>query len=35
VLLAFAALGHAITPNVLEDEVITAIAKRMYKSPAR
>jgi diketogulonate reductase-like aldo/keto reductase len=35
VLLAFAALGHAMTPNVLEDEVITTIANRVYKSPAQ
>jgi alcohol dehydrogenase (NADP+) len=35
VLLAFAALGHAMTPNVLEDDVITTIARRVYKSPAQ
>jgi diketogulonate reductase-like aldo/keto reductase len=35
VLLAFAALGHSMTPNVLEDPVITAIAERVHKSPAQ
>lgn len=35
VLLAFAALGHAMTPNVLEDPVITSIADRVHKSPAQ
>ncbi len=35
VLLAFAALGHAMTPNLLEDEVITTIANRLYMSPAQ
>jgi alcohol dehydrogenase (NADP+) len=35
VLLAFAALGHAMTPNVLEDEVITAIADRVHATPAQ
>jgi diketogulonate reductase-like aldo/keto reductase len=35
VLLAFAALGHSMTPNVLEDPVITAIADRVHKSPAQ
>jgi diketogulonate reductase-like aldo/keto reductase len=35
VLLAFAALGHAMTPNLLDDQVITSIAKRVYKSPAQ
>ncbi|WP_197040071.1 aldo/keto reductase [Mycobacterium sp. URHB0044] len=35
VLLAFAALGHAMTPNVLQDGVITAIADRLYMSPAQ
>ncbi len=35
VLQAFAALGHSSEPNVLEDPVITAIAKRVNKSPAQ
>ena len=35
VLLAFAALGHAMTPNVLEDDVITTIANRVHRSPAQ
>jgi alcohol dehydrogenase (NADP+) len=35
VLLAFAALGHAMTPNVLQDPVITAIAQRVRKTPAQ
>jgi diketogulonate reductase-like aldo/keto reductase len=35
VLLAFAALGHAQDPRVLDDPVITAIAQRVYKSPAQ
>jgi diketogulonate reductase-like aldo/keto reductase len=32
---AFAALGHSGDPNVLEDPVVTAIAKRVSKSPAQ
>jgi diketogulonate reductase-like aldo/keto reductase len=32
---AFAALGHNSEPNVLNDPVITAIAKRVNKSPAQ
>jgi diketogulonate reductase-like aldo/keto reductase len=32
---AFAALGHAMEPNVLADPVITAIAQRVYKTPAQ
>jgi len=35
VLLAFAALGHAMEPNVLADPVITAIAQRMNKTAAQ
>ncbi len=35
VMLAFAALGHAMTPNLLEDEVITTIADRVQESPAQ
>ena len=32
---AFAALGHSSEPNLLQDPVITAIAKRVNKSPAQ
>ena len=35
VLQAFAALGHNSEPNLLQDPVITAIAKRVEKSPAQ
>ncbi len=35
VLLAFAALGHAIKPRVTEDPIITAIARRVHKTPAQ
>ena len=35
VLLAFAPLGHGMEPKVLEDPVITAIAKRVNKTPAQ
>ena len=35
VLLAFAALGHASEPNLLEDPVITNIAARVGKTPAQ
>jgi diketogulonate reductase-like aldo/keto reductase len=35
VLQAFAAVGHAMEPNVLADPVITAIAERVRKTPAQ
>ncbi len=35
VLLAFAALGHAMVPKVLDDPVITSIARRVHKTPAQ
>src|SRR6202522_1954488 len=35
VFLAFAPLGHGITPGLLEDPVITAIAARVGKTPAQ
>ena len=35
VLLAFAALGHAMDPSVVDDPVITAIAQRVHKTPAQ
>jgi diketogulonate reductase-like aldo/keto reductase len=35
VLLAFAPLGHGMEPKVLEDPVITAIAKRVNRTPAQ
>ncbi|MBR0692013.1 aldo/keto reductase [Bradyrhizobium lablabi] len=35
VLLAFAALGHAMEPRLLDDPVITAIAQRVHKTPAQ
>ena len=35
VLQAFAALGHSSKPNLLEDPVITAVAKRVNKTPAQ
>ena len=35
VLQAFAALGHNSEPKLLEDAVITAIAKRVNKTPAK
>jgi diketogulonate reductase-like aldo/keto reductase len=35
VLLAFAALGHGLNPNLLDDPVITGIAKRIQKTPAQ
>ncbi len=34
VLQAFAALGHSSRPKLLEDPVVTAIAKRVNKTPA-
>lgn len=34
-LLAFAPLGHAMEPNVLEDPVIQAIATRLNRTPAQ
>ena len=35
VLLAFAALGHGLSPKVLDDPVITNIARRVHKTPAQ
>lgn len=35
VLLAFAALGHAMEPRLLDDPVIVAIARRVGKTPAQ
>jgi len=35
VLLAFAALGHGMSPKMLDDPVITAIAQRVRKTPAQ
>jgi diketogulonate reductase-like aldo/keto reductase len=35
VLLAFAALGHAMEPRLLDDPVIIAIAGRLHKTPAQ
>src|ERR1700733_10794935 len=35
VLQAFAALGHSSEPKLLEDPIITAIAKRVNKTPAQ
>ncbi len=35
VLLAFAALGHGLDPKLLEDPVITGIARRVGKTPAQ
>ncbi len=34
-LLAFAALGHSSTPNLLEDKIIGDIAARMDMTPAQ
>jgi diketogulonate reductase-like aldo/keto reductase len=35
VLLAFAALGHGLNPKLVDDPVITAIARRVHKTPAQ
>src|ERR1700730_6986273 len=35
VLLAFAALGHGLSPKVVEDPVVTTIAQRVHKTPAQ
>jgi diketogulonate reductase-like aldo/keto reductase len=35
VILAFAALGHGMSPRVLDDPVITRIARRVHKTPAQ
>ena len=35
VLQAFAAVGHALEPRVIDDPVITAIAQRVQKTPAQ
>ncbi len=35
VLLAFAALGHGMTPKLLDDPVITSVAQRVHKTPAQ
>ena len=35
VLLAFAPLGHGMTPGLLEDPVINGVAKRINKTPAQ
>ncbi len=35
VLLAFAALGHGMSPRVLDDPVITSIARRVHKTPSQ
>jgi diketogulonate reductase-like aldo/keto reductase len=35
VLQAFAAVGHALEPKVIEDPVITAVARRVHKTPAQ
>jgi len=35
VLLAFAALGHALEPRLLDDPVIAGIARRVNKTPAQ
>jgi diketogulonate reductase-like aldo/keto reductase len=35
VMQAFAALGHGIEPRLLDDPVVTVIAKRVHKTPAQ
>ena len=35
IVLAFAPLGHGMQPNVLEDRVITGIARHLQKTPAQ
>ncbi|MBL0796083.1 MULTISPECIES: aldo/keto reductase [unclassified Pseudomonas] len=35
ILLAFAPLGHGMEPNVLEDSVLTGIARHVQKTPAQ
>jgi len=35
VLLAFAAVGHGMSPRVLDDPVITSIAQRVHKTPSQ
>ena len=35
VLLAFAALGHALEPRVLDDPAIKTIAQRLHRTPAQ
>jgi diketogulonate reductase-like aldo/keto reductase len=35
VLQAFAALGHAMEPRLLDDPIITAIGQRLHKTPAQ
>jgi diketogulonate reductase-like aldo/keto reductase len=35
ILLAFAALGHGFEPKITEDPVITAVARRVQKTPAQ
>ena len=35
IVLAFAPLGHGMEPNVLDDEVITGIARHLQRTPAQ
>jgi diketogulonate reductase-like aldo/keto reductase len=35
VLLAFAALGHGLSPKLVDDPVITTIARRLHQTPAQ